>query len=313
MKLVTWFAAALMCLGLASPALAGDCEQAGELVRQALEAKDDAAKKTLLSRAVELCPGDALAWNNLAAARELSGELEGAEAAYNSSLEAEPAFAPPLAGLGDVSLARGDFGRAKEYYGRFLTVLDREEANGDPLGLVRYRTEYRLKRARAGEKMSVQRSSMDSVVPKALLIRALSPTEGGEDFAKPVGPERVALASVLFEFNSAAIKPRGLEQLAEMAKAMLSPELAGARFVVAGHTDSHGEAVYNLDLSQRRAAGVRAFLISQGVPADRLEVTGYGETRLIVARGTKKDQAINRRVEFVNLGPAVPAAGQTAD
>ncbi len=68
---------------------------------------------------------------------------------------------------------------------------------------------------------------------------------------------------------------------------------------VEGHTDSQASAAYNKDLSQRRAARVVEFLVSQGYPAKKLKPIGYGESRLKVKpEKTPEDYETNRRVEF---------------
>ncbi len=67
---------------------------------------------------------------------------------------------------------------------------------------------------------------------------------------------------------------------------------------VAGHTDSDGEADYNLDLSQRRAEAVRTYLIGKGVEADRISAKGYGEAEPVASNASAAGKAQNRRVEL---------------
>jgi outer membrane protein OmpA-like peptidoglycan-associated protein len=67
---------------------------------------------------------------------------------------------------------------------------------------------------------------------------------------------------------------------------------------VGGHTDSDGPDDYNLALSQRRANSVASYLVSQGIVAGRLMVTGYGETRPVAPNTTPAGKAQNRRVEI---------------
>lgn len=68
---------------------------------------------------------------------------------------------------------------------------------------------------------------------------------------------------------------------------------------VAGHTDSVGTESYNLSLSDRRAAVVRDYLISQGIAADRMTSSGYGESRPVATNDTSDGRARNRRTELV--------------
>jgi len=73
---------------------------------------------------------------------------------------------------------------------------------------------------------------------------------------------------------------------------------------VQGHTDERGDDAYNLDLSERRAAAVMAYLTSHGVDAKRLQAEGYGETQPKDRRHTEQAWALNRRVEFIILDRA---------
>ena len=66
-----------------------------------------------------------------------------------------------------------------------------------------------------------------------------------------------------------------------------------------GHTDFVGKDEYNQDLSERRAASVRAFFISKGVAESRLSSAGYGEGRPIADNNTSAGRAKNRRVEMI--------------
>ena len=74
---------------------------------------------------------------------------------------------------------------------------------------------------------------------------------------------------------------------------------------VQGHTDSRGSEAYNLDLSSRRAAQVREYLIAHGIEASRLTSKGYGETQPIIPNAQTEDEhARNRRVQFIILTTA---------
>ena len=70
------------------------------------------------------------------------------------------------------------------------------------------------------------------------------------------------------------------------------------RLEIQGHTDDVGDDAKNLDLSQRRAESVKAYLVAQGIDEGRLEAKGFGETVPIADNKTKAGRAENRRVEF---------------
>ncbi len=66
---------------------------------------------------------------------------------------------------------------------------------------------------------------------------------------------------------------------------------------IEGHTDADGSDDYNLDLSQRRAESVVAWLSEQGVEAGRLTAVGKGEAEPISDNESDAGKAANRRVE----------------
>lgn len=74
-------------------------------------------------------------------------------------------------------------------------------------------------------------------------------------------------------------------------------EYPTSRFNIDGHTDSDGSDALNQKLSEDRAAAVKNYLIQNGIAADRLASTGYGESKPIDTNKTKKGKANNRRVE----------------
>jgi outer membrane protein OmpA-like peptidoglycan-associated protein len=71
---------------------------------------------------------------------------------------------------------------------------------------------------------------------------------------------------------------------------------------VDGHTDSVGNAGYNMDLSNRRANSVANYLASRGVDPRRMSAMGYGLERPIASNATEMGRAQNRRVE-ISISP----------
>jgi outer membrane protein OmpA-like peptidoglycan-associated protein len=80
------------------------------------------------------------------------------------------------------------------------------------------------------------------------------------------------------------------------------------RVQVQGHTDDQGTREHNLDLSRRRAESVRAYLISRGIVADRLEAQGFGPDVPIASNRSREGREQNRRVEFHIIPSAEPPA-----
>jgi outer membrane protein OmpA-like peptidoglycan-associated protein len=103
-----------------------------------------------------------------------------------------------------------------------------------------------------------------------------------------------------FDFNSAEIRSDSLPDVEELGKALSSQALSAYRIVLNGHTDAVGGDAFNQDLSERRAASVRQYLIDVfKIAPDRLIAIGYGEERL--KNPGVPDAAENRRVEVINL------------
>jgi len=102
--------------------------------------------------------------------------------------------------------------------------------------------------------------------------------------------------TVLFDLNKATIRPESGEALSSIADIM--KEYPTTVFLIGGHTDSQGSDAYNLNLSKERAASVREYLITKGIPTNRLTSEGYGESMPIASNKTAKGRQDNRRVEI---------------
>jgi uncharacterized repeat protein (TIGR01451 family) len=106
------------------------------------------------------------------------------------------------------------------------------------------------------------------------------------------------LQQIQFETDRDVIRPESFPVLDEVLRVLTGhPEVARVR--VEGHTDSKGGVAHNTDLSGRRARAVRRWLVSHGVPPERLEARGYGPDRPVADNATPAGRAANRRVEFV--------------
>jgi OOP family OmpA-OmpF porin len=105
---------------------------------------------------------------------------------------------------------------------------------------------------------------------------------------------------ILFDVNSANIKSESYGTLKEIAGVL--KENASVKIKITGHTDSDGDDKSNLDLSKRRAAAVKEFLVKEfGIDESRMETDGSGESKPIDKNTTAAGKANNRRVEFVKL------------
>jgi outer membrane protein OmpA-like peptidoglycan-associated protein len=101
---------------------------------------------------------------------------------------------------------------------------------------------------------------------------------------------RIEPADVIaFQLGSAKLAADGLDQVDHAARWLrLRP---GHHIVLEGHTDKLGTMPYNEDLATRRIQSVRARLIRDGIPSDRIVMITYGETQAITP-----DNPSDRRV-----------------
>lgn len=99
-----------------------------------------------------------------------------------------------------------------------------------------------------------------------------------------------------FETGSADIAPSSRQVLDALASVALRCDHFAIE--VAGYTDNQGEREMNMELSQRRADAVAAYLASQGVARERLTARGYGPDNARADNATAEGQAANRRIEF---------------
>ncbi|MFO1037075.1 MAG: OmpA family protein [Geminicoccaceae bacterium] len=118
-----------------------------------------------------------------------------------------------------------------------------------------------------------------------------------EDAVIPKAADTYSLSSdTFFALGSAKITPAGLAELQRIAPDMIAD--TNSYFDVWGFTDTTGTAAYNQKLSERRAAAVKAQLVSDGVPEGRLFTQGFGETNLAVQTPDNTPEPRNRRVEI---------------
>jgi OOP family OmpA-OmpF porin len=107
---------------------------------------------------------------------------------------------------------------------------------------------------------------------------------------------------IYFEHGSANLRPDARALLEKVGSALAASELEPFSFRVEGHTDDTGAETYNANLSNERAAAVKAYLVGRGVAANRLLVVGKGEGHPVAPNDNEDGRRKNRRVEIINLG-----------
>ena len=113
----------------------------------------------------------------------------------------------------------------------------------------------------------------------------------------------VNMSDVLFDSGKYTLRPLAREKLAKISGIVLAyPSL---KLAVEGNTDSVGTELYNQELSEQRAAGVRSYLTQQGVPESSTTASGFGKTRPIASNDTAEGRQQNRRVELIVSGEVI--------
>ncbi|HET9947645.1 MAG TPA: OmpA family protein [Longimicrobiales bacterium] len=103
-------------------------------------------------------------------------------------------------------------------------------------------------------------------------------------------------SGILFGVDQAELQPAGQQNLRDLAASL--EEYEGTEVLVVGHTDSTGSESYNQQLSERRAAAARNFLIGAGLEPGRVRAIGRGELEPIASNDTEAGRQQNRRVEI---------------
>jgi len=105
------------------------------------------------------------------------------------------------------------------------------------------------------------------------------------------------LRPVFFELDSSDLSTEG-QRILDGNAAVLKQH-ATWTITIEGHCDERGSAEYNLALGERRALSARAYLVSLGLPADRLRTVSYGKEFPFDPGHDESAYAKNRRAHFV--------------
>ena len=114
-----------------------------------------------------------------------------------------------------------------------------------------------------------------------------------------VTPTEIVLKPIYFEYDKSNITQEGAFELDKLVQVMKNND----KLVIfaKSHTDSRGSDDYNLSLSDRRAKATVQYVISKGIPAERISGKGFGESELKVQCEpcTEEQHSQNRRSEFL--------------
>lgn len=106
----------------------------------------------------------------------------------------------------------------------------------------------------------------------------------------------VIQADALFDFDKSVLRPDGRKSIDDAVAKLRGVDLE--LVIATGHTDSRGTDAYNQALSERRAATVKEYLVSKGIPASKITTIGKGESQPVATNKTDEGRQKNRRVDI---------------
>ena len=110
-------------------------------------------------------------------------------------------------------------------------------------------------------------------------------------------PKLEVTQNIQFDEAKASIRPESNPVLDEVVSVL--QEKPDMKLRIVGHTDDVGSRAANVRLSKQRADAVKAYLVSKGISADRLQTKGAGAAEPVTSNATAEGRAANRRVDFL--------------
>lgn len=167
--------------------------------------------------------------------------------------------------------------------------------------------------------MSEQQQKLDDIIGiRTELVEDLREEFDDSDLKVSVDEKTGGItfdASILFDYNKSTLKPSGKEFLAEFlpryADVLLSPKYKDniSEILIEGHTDTEGNYLFNLELSQRRALAVAEYCLGDNSDIlsdkqleemrDLISATGRSYSNPIYDENGEIDMVASRRVEFL--------------
>ena len=144
---------------------------------------------------------------------------------------------------------------------------------------------------------------------KDLIAKEICEPKAG-DKRTTIGGEKITVAAdALFDFNKSTLRPEGKAKIDEVIAKANSLNLEVV--IAVGHADRIGSAAYNKKLSEKRAASVKDYMVSKGIPANKVYTEGKGSTQPVTkpgqCKGGKSAKVIaclqpDRRVDIEIIG-----------
>jgi OOP family OmpA-OmpF porin len=193
---------------------------------------------------------------------------------------------------------------------RVYAIDGRGEVVIDPYGLC-WRTSFWTPAAAAKDPAgcTCDKDLLPKEACSAPVAAPVAPPAPKPVVAAPVQTKETIAADALFDFDKAVLRPEGRAKLDDVVAR--SSQLTLEVVIAVGHADRLGKAAYNQKLSERRAAAVKDYLVSKGIPANRIYTEGKGSNQPVTrpgdCKGPKSPKIIaclqpDRRVDIEIIG-----------
>ena len=276
-------------------ALAADCKILHDGIRKERVLME---KKVLVEAALKACPDDPGIVYQSGYIFERLRKYKAALVSYRKAVALDSGYAKAYFSIGDIETLQKNYREALDAYTEGL----RYEPGND-----RARASLKLVQAKY---QGVTTAKKAPAVP--VVTAQVSPVMAGKKVALPKSAPAVAskfavapITRLNVPFNQ---KTADLSQDAQdvlsvvVGQAMNRKDMRSNRFEVAGHTDNLGDADKNYAISKKRAIAVQKYLTEgYGINPDRLKIASYGQKKPKVPNNSQANQAINRRVDFIEI------------
>lgn len=158
-------------------------------------------------------------------------------------------------------------------------------------------------------KSELEKSQQQLESERQARMEALNKIKGLSAKAEERGLVLTLSGSVLFATGKSELMPGARQRLDDVIAALKDDPRS---MTIIGHTDSVGSEDKNMALSQKRANAVRTYLVTHGLPENRITAEGMGESKPVADNKTAEGRANNRRVEIIlnmTSGGNLPAPG----
>lgn len=136
--------------------------------------------------------------------------------------------------------------------------------------------------------------------PPPVATRTIDPPKGGPDSALKDPKNILSRRSVMFEYDSDAIKDEFRPMLQAHSKYLADNR--DSKMLIQGNCDERGSREYNIALGQRRADAVKRLMVLLGAPEAKIETVSLGEEKPRCTDSTEDCYAQNRRGDLLHAG-----------